>query len=326
MLVLVVVNLNFIVFDWSFGIRSFREVIEWISPTFFVWYRDVIHPDFYAYDLFFVIIFITELLIRWTLSVRRKEYYRWWFYPIIHWYDVLGCLPLSTFRFLRLFRIFSLLYRLQRMGAVDWSETYAYVKYMEYKEIVVEEISDRVVVNVLRGFQEELQEGGPIADRLIDEVIEPRKDVLVQFISHRLAESTDYLYTSNKTKLSFYIQSVVSDAVNSSEEIKRLRKVPVIGDQVVQGLQNGIADSLIGGIDRLATDLSKAEINRAVEAGANSALVSLRTKHPDDEVEDLFKDMVRDAIDIIIEQVEVKKWQIRAEEAKQNKNDISNGE
>lgn len=319
MLVLVVLNLAFILFDWSFSIQAFQNIIKFLSYDFFVWYRDVIHPDFYVYDLFFVAIFVAEILIRWALAIKRKEYYRWWFYPIVHWYDVLGCLPLSTFRFLRLFRIFSLLYRLQRMGAVDWTDTFVYSKYIEYREIVTEEVTDRVVIKILRGLQEEMYQDGPLSERLVEEVLEPRKEIVVRFLSHKLAESTGHLYEENKVRLSIYIESVVSEAIDSSEDLQRLKKVPLVGPEVISGLQNGISDSLLGGIDRLARDLSGSEYNPVIDAAAESTLWSLQQKHPDDEVESLFKDMVSDALDLIIAQVEVKQWQVRAEEEKKQR-------
>lgn len=62
--------------------------------------------------MIFVSIFIAELLIRWMVTIHQKTYHKWFFYPVIHWFDVLGCIPVGSFRWLRLLRVFSILYRL----------------------------------------------------------------------------------------------------------------------------------------------------------------------------------------------------------------------
>ncbi|MEZ5021997.1 MAG: hypothetical protein R2728_01825 [Chitinophagales bacterium] len=81
-------------------------------------------PQFLYYDLVFVGIFVLELSVRWTIAIFRNTYAKWFFYPFIHWYDVLGCIPLSSFRALRLLRVFSMFYRLNRLGIIDMRSTY----------------------------------------------------------------------------------------------------------------------------------------------------------------------------------------------------------
>ena len=59
----------------------------------------------YLYDLAFVVIFLTEFCVRWVAAVVRKTYMRWYFFPFIHWYDLIGCIPLGGARIFRFLRI-----------------------------------------------------------------------------------------------------------------------------------------------------------------------------------------------------------------------------
>ena len=52
-------------------------------------------------DLPFLLIFTFEFNIRWLLAVRRRTYPRWFIFPIFHWYDLLGIVPLPQFRVFR---------------------------------------------------------------------------------------------------------------------------------------------------------------------------------------------------------------------------------
>ncbi len=90
-------------------------------------------------------------MIRWAVAIARGTYHRWFFYPFVHWYDLLGCIPVGSFRWLRILRVVSLMFRLQKMGVVDFRDTYIGRSVIKYYRILVEEVSDRVVINVLEG-------------------------------------------------------------------------------------------------------------------------------------------------------------------------------
>ena len=62
------------------------------------YYRDLtldgdLVDHFWLIDLPFLTLFLFEFGVRWSLSVRRREYARWYFFPMLHWYDVLGLIP-----------------------------------------------------------------------------------------------------------------------------------------------------------------------------------------------------------------------------------------
>ena len=106
----------------------------------------------------------------------------WIAYPFIHWYDVLGCIPVGGFRSLRLLRIISIVFRLHKKGIIDIRSTWWYKLINRYYCMLAEEVSDRVVVNIINGTQKEIEAGAPITDKLIEQIIKPRQELIVEFI------------------------------------------------------------------------------------------------------------------------------------------------
>ena len=115
MMAVLIANLVLILFDLIFTSAWVQALISKYLPQFYQFYLTEVHQDFFAIDIWFVGIFLLELIIRWIIAIRQKTYFRWFFYPFIHWYDVLGCIPVGSFRFLRVLRIVSIVVRLQKL-------------------------------------------------------------------------------------------------------------------------------------------------------------------------------------------------------------------
>lgn len=118
-LIIIIINLIYLLFGYLFQFHFIAQAIRTILPSFYNWYAQFVFPDVLKYDLIFVGIYVAELLFRWARSIYRKKYAKWWFYPFVHWYDVIMCIPInqafSIFSFLRLFGLF---FRLQRLGVL----------------------------------------------------------------------------------------------------------------------------------------------------------------------------------------------------------------
>lgn len=40
---------------------------------------------------------IIELLVRWAIAIINKHHKRWFFFPFIHWYEILAIIPQLRF-------------------------------------------------------------------------------------------------------------------------------------------------------------------------------------------------------------------------------------
>ena len=85
-------------------------------PNFYREYdrTGALEDNFWKLDLPFLLLFVGEFAWRWRGAVRRGRDARWWFYPLFHWYDVIGLLPTAYFRLFRPLRAVSIYMRLRR--------------------------------------------------------------------------------------------------------------------------------------------------------------------------------------------------------------------
>lgn len=312
MLVLLMINLGWLIFDWLFTADWFSGLVEHLSPAFHDWYQTDIAPHFWRYDLIFVAIFLTEFVIRWIISIRRETYLRWYFYPFLHWYELLGCIPVLGFRVLRFLRIFSMLVRLNRLGVINLQDTAVGRFIRTYYDVAVEEISDRVVLNVLDGVQAELGSGQPLTHRIVDEVVLARRRELVEQIGVQVDDVLRRNYDLNKRAIHGYLDDRIRHAVEQSKDVRRLGRLPVFGDRATDMLERSVSDIVRSLVETTVADLRSADNRQIIEEIVHAVIDVLVDQG--DRVHATTNAMLIEAIDIVKERVRVQRWRARMEE------------
>ena len=308
MLNLIILNLLWMTFDFSFNTQIFQDLINQISTSFYIYYLDNIHSDFLFYDSFFVAIFILEIFIRWAVAIARKDYPHWMSYPFVHWYDVLGCIPVGGFRSLRLLRIVSIVLRLHKKQIIDIRSTWWYKLFNRYYNILTEELSDRVVSNVISGMQEEIHEGAPIADEIIEKVLIPKQELIVEFISNKMQIAAKHYYAKNSKKLNIYIHHTVESALLKNNDIKRLDSIPVVGKKITAALRSSIADVMHDAIEKIVDDLSADNNHETINEFLEISKEIVLSKEIDFSFKEETKHIIIDSLEIVKKQVEIKRW------------------
>lgn len=305
---LVVLNLLYILVEWNFNIDFINAFLLEQAPTFHAWYNTHLHKHFYRYDLIFVAIFILEFCIRWVIAIYRKKHYKWFFYPFLHWYDVIGCIPLASFRFLRVLRIGSMIVRLHKMGVIDLRQSYFFGIYQRYSAILVEEVSDRVVVNVLSGVQDEMQHGSPVASRIIMDVIRPQKEILVNWLSGRVTAASELHYEHYQQQLQAYVNRKVSEAVRNNAEVKDIAGIPLVGSTITAKLEKAVAEITYAVIEGMMLDMSSRENTKVITELADITMDMMLLEEEDEELNKMSVEMINQSIEIIKDQVKIKRW------------------
>lgn len=306
MVALVVLNLLFIIFDTLFSADAFQAGLAGIAPGFTHFYAERVHAHFILYDLAFVSVFLAEFCFQWVMAVRKRTYPRWYFYPFLHWYDLVGCIPIGSLRLLRLLRIVSLLVRLQKMGIIDLTQTGAYRFLAFYFNAFIDEVSDRVILRTLDDVRREVAGDSPIARQLVSEVIAPQRQALAAHLSRRIGMIADHSYRRHQEAIRVYVQSVVSEVVAADPGVLRLERMPVLGKPVVATLRQSINDIVYEIFDRVVRDLSVTEDNRVVEEAVAILVDSVLEDHP--ELGDIGTRIALEAIDLVKERVRVQHW------------------
>ena len=305
MLGLLLINLVWLIFDWLFVSEGFRDFLATFSPELVAAYRPI-HRNFFFYDLYFVAIFLTEFLVRWVHAIITREYKRWYFYPFAHWYDLLGCIPVTGFRFLRMLRVISIFYRLQKYQIIDFTSLKAYQFVRFYYEALMEEISDRVVIKVLSGTQEELRSGSPLLHRIQQEVLLPRKPLLVSWLSERVAQAAQQVYLPHRHLLQQYVAARLDRAIRDSDDIKRLKLIPVVGATLSTTLERAVSDIVVTTIDQILRDLASTKNHQFIE-DLTEIFLHEKPYEKGTQEEEIIQACV-ELLELVKQQVHVKRW------------------
>ncbi|MFD2192239.1 ion transporter [Pistricoccus aurantiacus] len=273
-IVLVGINLTLLLFDSLFIIPPLNEAFEAMAPRLYQAYQQNIHANFYEIDLVFVSIFIFDVLLGWAAAIIERRYHRWFFYPFVHWYDVLGCIPLAGFRLLRALRILGLLLRLQKMNLIDMRGWWIYHFLYKYYDILLEELSDRIAVRLLGNVQQQIQKDNSLSQRMIEQVIMPRREELIREIAQRIETMVDGAYRNRRGDLMRYISALIGRALEDSPEIQRLRRLPM-GEQLSRVLDDTLSDIVCRLVNEAIMGMRSPEFSNLVEGVTSNAMDTL---------------------------------------------------
>jgi hypothetical protein len=304
-------NLSLIIFDWLFAVEAIRGFLGRTVPGFAGWYAEVVHPNFVLIDLVFVAVFLTDFLVSWIVAMVKKLYHRWFFYPFVHWYDLLGCVPLAGFRFLRLLRVITILYRLHRTGIIDLADSPPGRAVGKYYGVLLEEVSDRVIIKMLSDAQDEIKRGGPLLDQIVSEVLAPRKGELVEWMSRRLQAVAASNYERYRGQLESYIRHQVDRALSDNTEFAMLQTVPIAGALIRNRVERGMTQMVTSVLNGLASDLASERNKPVVDEAVDVAFDAMVLKGEESELNRIVIDTADRALEVVKRHVAVQQWKLR---------------
>lgn len=311
MMALLAVNVLLLFFDWTFtGSIAFRGFLRDHLASFYDWYQSGIHENFALIDLVFVAVYVLELAVRWIVAVKKRTFHRWFFYPLVHWYDVLGCIPIGSLRFLRLLRLVAIIYRSHKLGVIDIRKFYLYNVFAKYKDILEEEVSDRVVLHVLSGIQGEVAKGSGTVDRIWREAIASHADEIWKSVKLALERMLQQSVGALRPEVDAYVERVLSTALERSSQVfDSLTAVPYFGQGVVDQIETAIK-TIVGNVfDQLLEDSKGLDMRKFCAQAERTITKALAEQ--DTEFTDVLQQVVDQSIEIIKDQVKVQQWKLR---------------
>lgn len=262
MLGLLFLNLVWLIFDSLFATEFvFNALFDWF-PNFTQAYEPI-HQNFLLVDLVFISIFLTEFVVRWIAAVVRKTYLRWYFFPFIHWYDLVGCIPLGATRIFRFLRIISILHRLHKFKIIDLNETALFRFIAFYYDVLVEELSDRIVVKVLSDAQKDISAGSPLIDDITQQVLLPRRPIITEWAASTLNHiGHSILHPEHGQVIRDHVLNSVGKAIRGNDHINAMKIVPVVGSTIERTLEAAVTDIVTQSIINLLNDLTPEQIEQ----------------------------------------------------------------
>ncbi|XUO85216.1 ion transporter [Halomonas sp. KM007] len=306
----VAVNLGLLLFDSLFLIEPLNQAFAAMAPSAHAAYDTTIHSRFTTIDLMFVGLFVADVLLSWTVAIAERRYHRWFFYPFVHWYDVLGCIPVGGFRLLRILRVVSLLHRLHRLGLITVTQWPLYRFFAKYYDILLEELSDRIALRLLGNVQQQITSSGSLSERVIERVIMPRKRQLIHEITQRLEATAGQAYQQNRSAIQTAISELVSRTLRESPEIRRLQRLPMghAASSALEASLSGVAQRLV---DEIAQQLHSPAFRQLLEQTADSGFDSWL--QVDQSSQQVTEQVLLDILEMLKEQVARQRWKDRYE-------------
>jgi hypothetical protein len=267
MLSLLIINLIWLLFDSLFATQAFKSILSLISTDIVSVYTPI-HDNFILYDFAFIAVFLTEFCVRWAVALVRNTYVRWYFFPFIHWYDLVGCIPLGGARIFRFLRIFSIFYRLQKYEIIDLRSTAVYRFVIFYYDVFFEELSDRIVVKVLSDVQNDIAAGSPLIEDISKQVIASRLPILTQWLSSVMVHVGESIeHSEDGESVRNHVQKSVGKAVRGNSQVSTLKLVPVLGRTIEKTLEQSVTDIVTQSVINLLKDITPEKIDDFVEHG-----------------------------------------------------------
>lgn len=305
----VIIVFNLFCLGMNFFLMS--NIGEWLFQNIHLsnvlsFYRTHLHPIVISTEAWFILFLIIELITRWGIAIFHKHHARWWFFPFIHWYEVLAIIP--YLRFLRLFRAGIIAYRLHQLGYQIIPESLR-LKAIFYYNVVMEELSDRVVVTVLDGVKQELETSSS-HKKIIHDLVDHHRQMFTVTLASMLQESLAKTLQQQQPAITQKVGQIVTQAIEDTPELTQLlRLIPIVGGRIehqIQSIGQRLGENITTGLIEPFTAGAPEQPNEQYQLIASKVSALNIDNH---HLEKLVESVVFESIDAIQKQVKVKQWQ-----------------
>jgi len=250
-------------------------------------------------DVPFLIFFFLEFCIGWYLAVKRKTYIAWFLYPMYHWYDILGLIPMVEFRFFRLFRVYKIFLILKASRVLPVGEDIISRILRYYSNIIKEEISDMVTIQILSEAQEEIRSGASI--QILTNALDSHRTEIKKVVLKKIKE------TAANDRLGFLLEEITSEIIEKVQnDLKPFGLLPDgfrhrLSKEIAKILHNTVAEAVLSTVDDPAG-------RNLIESLVDYTIDEFEDTARDSEVNELNTSITVELLENVKKSVARKKW------------------
>ena len=285
--------------NWFFNEIQLLEVLSF--------YKDSLHPWVIKTESWFITFLIAEFSIRWLIAIIHKHHPRWFFFPFIHFYEILAINP--YLRFLRLIRAGIIAYRFHEMGYKVIPDNIM-KKVLFYYRVVMEELSDRVVLTVIDSVKYELATSSS-HKKIIHDLVDHHRDMLARVLAEVLQESLAIELKKQQTNIQQNVGQIVRQAIEDTPQLTQLlRLIPIAGSMIENQIQNigqQLGENITMGLIQPFTQGTPEQPN------ATYTLIAEKISQlniDNQSLADMVESVVNESLEALSKQVKIKQWQI----------------
>ena len=310
MIIVISIDLFLISLDAILMSSFSSNVASWLSLTEGLsWYREMLHDPLRIAGGFFTLFLIYELLVRWAIAIKQKIYYRWFFFPFVHWYEVLGCFP--QLRALRLFRAVVIGRRLYQLGYQVLPQTWLNrIKF--YMDILLEELSDRVIITAIDNYRQQMinpETQKSLIESAIGANRQEIESVLLSLLRTQLVPQLKKLsgQSASDDIIAREVGNAIEEGIANTPELHRLlRLIPIAGSLIesqLQSIGHNIGENAAASLNkRLLDDKNLDPLMVAIAKGV--AQININNS----ALDTLIADIIADSLDAFEAQIKVQQW------------------
>ena len=312
MLIAIVIDLTIIVIDLVLMSDFVLHLAQWLSASEpLQYYASVIHPKLRIAGGIFTLFLIAELGIRWLIAIIQKHYLRWFFFPFVHWYEVLGCFP--QLRALRLLRAVVIGRRMHQLGYKILPDSWIQ-KGKFYYDVILEEIADRVILTATSHIRQQMQSEAE-SHQLLGKIVSNNRDTIAQtmtdFINQNLALNQHNTQQISQT-VAYQVGAAIQQAITDTPEIHRYTSmIPIAGSHIesqIHSIAQHVGENVVTALTERLTDPQVVE-------NLTDSITKIVTNTEIDftPLEDLILMLAEEGLTAFEQQVKVQQWKLHEE-------------
>lgn len=310
MLIAISIDLLFISIDAILMSNFSSNVAGWLAISDGLsWYQTSLHDPLRTVGGFFTIFLIIELLLRWAIAIKQKVYYRWFFFPFVHWYEVLGCFP--QLRALRLFRAVVIGRRLHQLGYQVLPQPWIHrIKF--YIDLILEELSDRVILTTIYNFRQQLTDS-EVHTSLIKSTLDRNREqieaMLLSLLRQELVPQLQKLagQSDGGKLIANEVGNAIQDGLANTPELRRyLRLIPIAGSLIESQLQHighNIGENVVYSLNERLLDAERID---ALMVTIAHSIASIDVNNS--ALEALLASIINDSLNEFEAQIKIQQW------------------
>lgn len=310
MIVVISIDLLLISIDAILMSGFSNNVAGWLALSDALnWYQSTLHDPLRTAGGFFTIFLIVELLVRWAIAIKQKAYYRWFFFPFVHWYEVLGCFP--QLRALRLFRVVIIGRRLYQLGYQVLPQSWIdHIKF--YIELLLEELSDRVILTAIDNFRQQLTNPEAHKSFIESTIARNRQEIeaaLLSLLRTELAPKLQALTASpgGSNMIAGAMGEAIKEGLANTPELRRyLRMIPIAGGLIESQLHHvghNIGENVVIALNERLLDAERLD---ALMVAIASGVAQIDTNNT--ALDTLIASIIDDSLTEFEAQVKIQQW------------------
>jgi len=310
MIIVISIDLLLISIDAILMSSFSSSAAEWLTLSEALnWYQTTLHDPLRTTGGFFTIFLVVELLLRWVIAIKQKAYYRWFFFPFVHWYEVLGCFP--QLRALRLLRAVVIGRRLYQLGYQVLPQTWINrIKF--YIDLLLEELSDRVILTAIQNFRQELTNPEAHKSFIESAITRNRNEIeaaVLSLLRTELAPKLQELTASSGggSILASEMGNAIEEGLANTPELRRyLRMIPIAGSLIESQLHHvghNIGENVVNALNKRLLDPDRLDLLMVAIA---SGIAQIDTNNTALDV--LISSIIEDSLTEFEAQVKVQQW------------------